>query len=703
MQWEVNLSTNSIQSYSDINNLADKEYDFPNYAMCLPRYSKLDGSYVNVNSIDLGNIGYMSLELSDENGNFKTYPTITVEFQRRKTSQGINFVFNKQSGDYCNSLTVAWYKNDKLVLEKDYTPTDTSFTALTEVDAFTKAVITFKSTSKPYRYLWVGLLENERITQSEGLKITYYDTTYGAKQKVTSITGDCQSISDYDSMLKDDTTSYPGYALCLPNYSKLDGEFINMVDNPSEMGFVSTELSDESGNFTSNPTLTINISANIKARGISLYGNDLTGDYCNSVNIKWYRDDTLVADEDFSPNSISYLCSKQVDLFNKVIITFKSTNNPYRFVFLRGFDFGIIRIFTEKEITDCGCYQEIDPISTELSINTMDFSLYNVDNLNLDFQKSQKCKLYFDKNIIGVFYVKKGTRETKDTYSISTEDFVSILDYNYHCGGIYNNKNVVELVNEIFNGENIEVSIDETFNDTTVTGYLPYDTKRNNLAQIALAIGAIIDTSFDDTLYIYPSSKTTSDIKITENQIYSDTLKINHDDVITGVELTVHKYTESSETEELLNDTVTGQILVKFDNPMKNLSISGGTINSYSVNHAYITGSGATVVLTGEKYLHDEQVISMENEYATEDKKIMSVEDATLVNSDNAPTILNRLFEYYNNNQTIDADILLDDLEVSDNVSIDTYDGNKTGIIKSLDMEFSNEIKAKVEIQCKDS
>lgn len=705
MEWEVSISTNDIQSYSNIEQLVeDGEHPFPNYALCLPNYSKLDGSFSNLVSIDNGNVGYMSAELSDENGDFTTYPTITIEFQRKKTSKGLNLLFNTLSGDYCSELSISWYKkNGELAYTKDYTPDSVSFDCGADVTSFTRAVIIFKKTSKPYRYLWISFLENNKISQTEGLKIIYYDTAYQLKEKVVeSIEGSNREIGEYETLLLESAKDYPDYALCLPNYSKLDGTYVNMPSSPQEMGFISTQCSNSEGVFEEYPTLAITLNEYVSSRGISLYQNNQSNDYCDGVNIYWYRDDSLLDSKSFTPDSVDYLCVNQVDNYNKVVIEFTHTLIPYRFAFLRGFDFGIIRIFTEKEITDCSVYHEIDPISTELTINTMDFALWNKSELNLDFKKSQKCKVFFDSNIIGMFYVKKGTRESQYEYSISTEDYISILDGSYHYGGIYENKNVVELLKEMFSDESIEINIDDSFNDVTISGYLPYDTKRNNLAQICIAIGGIVNTAFDDTLFIFPYVNN-DPRELNESEIYSSTLKVNHDDIVTGIELSVHSYSKGTEEKELFTDTLTGQTLVEFSDPCYDLTISGGTIDSYSDNHAFITGTGDKVTLTGKKYVHETQILSIDNTYDTNNKKIVSVEDATLVNSSNAPIIISRLLDYYNNNQSLNMDMLLDDLEISDSVKLDTYEGSKTGIIVSADMQFTNEIKAGVKIQCRDT
>ncbi len=93
-KWEIMLSASDIDARTDLDNLkADTPVSFPGYALCLPKYAKLDGRFSNVKEVDIGNIGYLSNELSDESGNFHTPPMIKVKFARKKTSSGFYFIF----------------------------------------------------------------------------------------------------------------------------------------------------------------------------------------------------------------------------------------------------------------------------------------------------------------------------------------------------------------------------------------------------------------------------------------------------------------------------------------------------------------------------------------------------------------------------------------------------------------------------------
>ncbi|MBT9812903.1 hypothetical protein GPL26_25315, partial [Enterocloster citroniae] len=123
--------------------------------------------------------------------------------------------------------------------------------------------------------------------------------------------------------------------------------------------------------------------------GITLTFNDYSGDYCSEVNIKWYRDDTLLANQNYYPDTYNYFCYGIVDYYNKVVITFLETSKPYRNVFLTGITWGLIRIFKDDEIEDINCLMELNPISEEVSINTMDYTIRSKSEYAFEFQKKQ--------------------------------------------------------------------------------------------------------------------------------------------------------------------------------------------------------------------------------------------------------------------------------------------------------------------------
>lgn len=707
--WEITLSTNDISEISDIDNLKnDTPTDFPNYALCLPRYSKLNGQYSNVREIDVGNVGYMSESISDENGDFAVPPSITMSFARRKTSDGFQLIFNRLSGDYCNDLHIQWYKYGELMAEADYYPDSPEFFCEAELGMFDTAVLTFRSTNKPHRHLWLALLDNALLTGAEGLKIYYNDTAYGAKDNMTITTEDESEISDHVPLFYDDGfPTYPKWAYCYPRYAKLDGNFINVPSSAvsgmslSESGFVSSGISDENGDFADDPSITFTFSQVIESIGIHLCFDNRSGDYCDEVTIQWYLNDVLLDEEMFQPTAAEYFCYHAVDHYDKVTVTFHHTSKPYRPAILQNIAFGLYKIFDETEITTGGVYEQISLTGDSQPIGTLDFSA-RVEDVVFRFEKAQKLFVYFDRQIIGQFFLKSGERTSEYHYKIKAENVISLLDSETHVGGFYTAANAAALIREMFTGQDVNVVIDESIENETVTGWLPYDTCRKNLAQVCFAIGAIVDTSFETDVYVYKFDPTLVPTPIGDKFIYSDTLKVTHSDVVTGVRLTVHSWAPKTagDKDELFKAALNGQTLVKFDAPRHSLTITGGTIVSSGDNYAVISGTGSEVILSGYGYNHNTEIVEMDNEYVYRNKKVVESKDATLVTSANASAVLNSMFDYYTNNESLKADAILNDVQLSDIVQLNSFEGTKTAVINALSMKFYGEIKAGVEMKC---
>ncbi|MBR2677590.1 MAG: hypothetical protein IKE28_11860 [Solobacterium sp.] len=702
-RWEITYETNSLNEYSDINNLkSDLPVPYPGYAHCLPRYSKLNGSFFNVSTIDAGNIGYMSADLSDENGDFAEAPVITVEFAKKKTSDGFHMIFNELSGDYCNHLEIKWYKYEKLVHTQEFYPDCADYMCSAKVGMYNKAVITFLSTNHPYRYLWLAKLENFHLTEGEGLRIIYNDVAYLGKEHTTIYTEDAAECSNVNRLLEETAFQFPAYATALPDYSKLDGTFINAPDNPENLGFYSSQISGESGYFVSPPTIEFHISEAITSMGIELNQNSANGDFCDVVDIEWYLEGDLVSEKTFQPDAVDYVCENLVESYDKVIISFIHTNKPYRHAILSGFQYGAIRVFTNKDVISCTVFDEISVLGDYLPISTLDFTVRNT-SLLMDFERSQKIYVYFDLQIIGQFYLKSASRKTEFTYQIKAEDIISFLEANHHYGGFYNDVPLEDIVAELFDGIDITVELDDSVAGETITGWLPYDTCKNNLAQVCFAIGAIVDTSFETKVYIFKANTETDPVYITDDMIYANSVNADQNDIYTGVSLVSHNWVENTEDDprEIYKGVLTETVLVVFNDPQFDLSIENGTIESYGDNYAYISGDGENeTVLSGRQYDHQKTVITREKPYIYRNKKFASVESATLVTAVNKTEVLNRVYEYYIHNQSLKVSVLLDDVQLSDIVSFLVYGEERQGMVQSLNLKFYGEIKAEAKVKC---
>ena len=426
------------------------------------------------------------------------------------------------------------------------------------------------------------------MTDAGGLKIVYDDIALGAAENNTAETPD----KDYYVNLQDlkEGVEFPDYALCLPRYAKMDGGYSNAPDQLEEMGYVSDSISGPDGAFAVPPAITFSFSQNYSSVGVTLRFNDYTEDRCSRINIKWYRDEELLKDQDYEPDSYNYFCYGVVDYYNKVVITFLETSKPYRNVFLTHIIWGLIRVFKDDEIEDINCLMELNSISEEVSINTMDYTIRSKTEYAFEFQKKQKQTLYFDEAILGIYYLKDGKQIGEKRYSVETQDAVGILDNNPFMGGIYENMLVSEILDNIMEGEGIAYFLDDAYKETRISGYLPVTSKRSALQQLAVAIGAQGDTSYDRQLYVYPE-QTEVTAEFTGRDIFLG-LTVDHSEMVTGIRLYAHSYIPSQESAELYKGSLTGETKLEFSEPYHSLSITGGTIGKDGANYAYITSNG---------------------------------------------------------------------------------------------------------------
>ena len=687
MKWDTRVEENGQQPYSSVENLMSVERYIPPYAYCLPRYAKMDGVYANApDEIEPGGKGYISAALSGPDGEFAEPPVITVIFDRLKTSNGIFMTFNRILGDYASRINIVWYKDSDLVWEQGFEPDGMEYFCRAKVPLFNRLIITFLATSRPCRYLWLAALKNQRMMDAGGLKIVYDDIALGAAEDNTAATEDKDYYVDLQDLKKD--IEFPDYALCLPRYAKMDGDYINAPDELEDLGYVSDSISDSIGEFETPPSITFTFTQNYSSVGITLTFNDYSGDYCSKVNIKWYRDDELLADREYTPDSYNYFCYGIVDYYNKVVVTFLETSKPYRNVFLTGIIWGLIRVFKDDEIEDISCLMELNPISEEVSINTMGYTIRSKSEYIFEFQKRQKQTLYFDEAILGIFYLKDGKQLGAKRYSVETQDAVGLLDSSQFMGGVYNGILVSELLDKIMEGEGIAYFIDDACASIKVSGYLPICSKRNALQQLAFAIGGLVDTSYDRQLYIYPQMTEVVG-EFTERDIFQG-LTVEHSDIITGIRLYVHSYSAGTDSAELYKGVLNGTTKIEFSEPYHSLTVTGGTLGEYGDNYAYIVGNGQEVVLSGLKYNHSTSCLLRENPQITQNKNIAEIKEATLVTSDNAQTVLDQAYRYYSDNERVSFRAAINDQELGDRVNVATgFKGTMTGTIRKLDFKFS--------------
>ncbi|HWQ76860.1 MAG TPA: hypothetical protein VN441_16255 [Syntrophomonas sp.] len=550
---------------------------------------------------------------------------------------------------------------------------------------------------------------------STGVEISYglFDVT--AKSDSTPAITDKQSFVNM-GQLKETDLQVEKYGTLEPNQFVLDGTFQLFPDEPehTNIGLWSLSMTDSAGTFAVPPVLTVNFAGNHSSMGLTFFFAVGAGDFCNSLNIKWYDGaDTLLLDQDYTPDSDRYFAEGQVENYRKVVITFYSTNRPYRYLKLAEIKYGVLKIFTGESILSANVLEEIDPLSAELSINTLDFKVHTSDFAILNpqgawslLQRKQQVDVVeiVDgvRRDMGTYYLEEPESDSDRTTSMSCIDLIGIMDQTSFRGGMYTNVLASTVIDSIMTSAGgIEYDLDSSFAVVTVSGYIPICTHREALQQVAFAIGAIVDCTRGNVVKLYPTPTASSGSIPYARKMSGHTLKLKA--LVTGVEVTAHNYTATTETQELLNEArAVGTYEITFDSPMHSLAVTGATITESGANYAKITvATAGTVVLTGKTYNDAMQLFSTYRAElpAGEKTNVLKIEEATLVSNSNAQGVADRVYEYYQNRYQGEGPIVLDDEEPGQMKVMDSLNSRQVeGIIEALDIDLAGGFRANARI-----
>lgn len=214
----------------------------------------------------------------------------------------------------------------------------------------------------------------------------------------------------------------------------LDGTFGSFYEE-SDIAFWSTELSDEAGEFVATPVITITLSQQFSGMGVTLTFDAATGEYCASVNIKWYQGDAIKADQDFTPTSAEQFCAKRVESFDKIVITLKKTSLPHRRAKLDRIVFGVLRTFGMNELRSASIVNEMNEAALELPVSTFRWTLDSLSDADYMFQLKQPVEVRNNGSLLGVYYIDNASRKAARVYDIDCHDALGVLSESQFAGG----------------------------------------------------------------------------------------------------------------------------------------------------------------------------------------------------------------------------------------------------------------------------
>lgn len=553
-------------------------------------------------------------------------------------------------------------------------------------------------------------------TPKTSVKIEFglFDTT--AKSDSNPSVTDSQPFVNVED-LKLEKINVGKYATLEENQFLLDGNFDLFPDSPSSMqwGLWSNCMSNNEGLFAIPPQITFSFSQSHSSLGLTLVFYESTNDYSSEVNIIWCDHlNNIISEKIFYPTSAKMFVENKVDDYRKIVVTFIKTNKPYRYLKLSAIQYGLLKILNNDEIEKANILEEINPLSDEISINTLefelhsenaDFSILNPKGLFSLLQQRQKLRVIetVDTNEInmGTFYLDDWSNDKENNSKMKAVDLIGIIDKTRFNGGIYQNTSASTIIQNIMLSANVEYSLDTAFNTVALSGYIPICTHREALQQVAFAIGAIVDCSREDKIRIYPPTHKPSSLIGYNKKFDSQTLKLKS--LVTGVDVITHSYTKSDTVKELLNERLeVGSYRIEFSSPIHSVTATNATIIKYNVNFADIeVVKNSEVVLTGKEYIDNKQVVSRrtQNLSSGASPNVLKVENATLVSLSNAKSTAERIYDYYQNRYENEFSMVVGDEAVSDFVLVESMRNEKLrGIIETMNIDLTGGFIGKTKI-----
>lgn len=529
-----------------------------------------------------------------------------------------------------------------------------------------------------------------------------------------------QSFSKLNELKKSKLTETK-YSTLEKNHFVLDGKSENMGSTIENVGWWSLAMSNSEGNFTTPLTLTITFSQVHSSLGLTLTFSQYA--YCNNLKIQYYNtSNTLITEETYTPNSYNYFCEKTVANYQKIVITFYSTNVPYRYLKLYRIIYGKMVVFEGDNLISANLLEQVNLLNNELSINTLDFTVYSDDDkfniLNpqgvyATLQQRQALNVYEIKNNtqidMGTFYIDSWQSENDNKMEFKGIDLIGLLDKTDFDGGMYSNVTAQTLIGRIMTSAGFTsdyYSIDDDIKYVLLTGYIPVCTHREALQQVLFTIGAIANCARSDLIQIYNVEESEEPNNIDKGSVFKGSKEIEQGEIVTGVLLQAHNYSQENEQKQIYESQLAaGTYKITFDNPSFNITCTGGTIESSNVNHAIIkvTTTG-NVVVSGYEYIDNKQDILIPNNNLNGNEKsnILKIDSVYLINNSNAQSIGERIIDYYNGRFTTKFKFILDDEKVGDNIIVDESYGNElNGYVTSLDIDLTGGYVANAEVVAK--
>jgi hypothetical protein len=566
-----------------------------------------------------------------------------------------------------------------------------------------------------------------------------FNSLYGFdSQADASITSDDeQTFVDWDDVI---IGNFSGpYATYEQDFWLLDGNYHFMPAADIRSGFISESMTDENGESTTYPTITIQFTEDHITSGLNFVFGDASDDYPTTLVVTFYNSsDAIIQDNTYNPSDPTFSTGQAVVNFRKIVVQMQDTSKPYRYQRLQYIEFDTISKFGssgEDPIKSCSITEETNPLSIELPIDTLAFTVMPINPAAFNIISpsgiyadiKNKMPLYVrafignDSVFMGKYYLDEYKNGSNTEIDFTATDAFGILDSIYRgwfkvTNGVGTWNTVAEVVDDILDGTGIDYTIEGTLGSIILLGYIPRVTRREALQKVLLAAHAYATCSRGTVLQIretvLPSQSSDIDYTITDDEQSITSLELKPQ--VTAVDYEIEIYYETAEALRDIYeaDFAAGSFEVIFNEPFFNIGVTGATLDyptgaevdgTFTVQ--FTVSSPGTVTIEGVPMFSSKDSASVVNGSlpATAKQNRVSIHNTIIENTGggayDAEAQAQYIYDYYLQRYLHKARLFQPIAEVGKLTVIDTLHSNQIdGTIEKMSIDLTGGFIANAEI-----
>ena len=303
-----------------------------------------------------------------------------------------------------------------------------------------------------------------------------------------------------------------------------------------------------------------------------------------------------------------------------------------------------------------------------------------------------------DGELFGKFYIRTVQRIARDQYRVECISAIGLLINVTFYGGVYTVKPASDLIDEIMatigytNGT--DYTIDADVGAQPISGWLGISSSRDALQQVMFAVGASVLKASDGSLR-FSYNEGAVPIVMDSSHVYMGG-SIGYLEPATSVVVTEHGFYQTAldEEVELYNDNVEAtNKVVYFKEPCHSFRVTGTITYTAYDNYAIVSGAGS---LIGKKYTHTTKELTYAVPNTNTAPHVVTVSEATLVNSSNSYYVAKRVANYYGAAKDVKIGLVIDEpTHTGDLIQFtDPFDEERVGLIKTMDITMSKILKS---------